>query len=89
MDVEFTNVFNPEVVDNDPKNNCAPCVAPESRGCGGFIVPIFVEADTEKIICQFDILWKGVASLEDFEIDPSIVGVFDEVVFIYELLKNI
>ena len=64
-------------------------MTPESGGCGSFIVPIFDEVDAEKILLQFSILWQDVASLVDFEIYPSIACVFNEVVFINELLRDI
>ena len=87
--VAFTDVFNPEVVDDEPKNNSAPFVAPESGSCGGFILTRFVEADAQNIIFQFASLWHALSSSENFEIYPSIAGAFSEVIFINELLRYI
>ena len=89
MGVAFTYIFNTEIVNNETKNNWAPFVAPEYGSCGRFIVTIFVEAYTEKIICQFASLWQAVALLENFKIDSSIAGVSGEVVFINEFLRYV
>ena len=87
--VEFTHVFNTEVVVNETKNNWAPFVATETGSCGRFIVTGFFDAFEENIILQFASLWQDVASLENLEIDPSIAVVSSEVVFTNELLRNV
>ena len=49
----------------------------------------FVQAFAKNIICQFSSLCQAVVSSENFEIDPSISGVLNEVVFINELLRGV
>ena len=88
VSMEFTNVFNTEVVDNEKKSR-APYMASDPSSCCPFIVTGFVEAFVEKIFCQFASLWQAVASSENFELDPSIVGVSSEVLFFNEFLKGV
>ena len=48
--VASNHVFNTKVVDDKNKNNWAPFVALEPGSCGRFIITIFGEAFTAKII---------------------------------------
>ena len=49
--VAFVDVFNPDFIDGEPKNNWAPFVAPESESFGCFVVVVFGEADAKNIVC--------------------------------------
>ena len=65
----------------------APLVSPEARCCGGFIIVKFLEPGAQEVICELSRLRDAVASAEDFEIYPSILGGFAEVIFFDEFLR--
>ena len=88
-EMEFTNVFNTEVIGNEDKNNWASSVVPENGSCGRFIVTGFVEAFADNNIHHFSSLFQARASSGFFEIDPYISGVSSEVVFVNELLGDV
>ena len=64
-------------------------MAPEARYCGGFVIFGFLEPGAQEVICESSRLREAVASAEDFEIYPSILGGFAEVVFFNELLRYV
>ena len=82
MGVEFAGVLNPKFVNYESEKNWAPFVEPESWSCGFFEVYRFIKEDEENIIWKFSSMWQAVSSSENFEIDPSIAGVFSEFIFI-------
>ena len=50
LGMEFTNIFYPKVVNDKSENDWEPFVAPESWSCGSFVITVFVQKGTEKII---------------------------------------
>ena len=50
LGVEYTNIFYPELIHDNSKNNWAPFVAPESWSRGNFIIPGFFQTDADNII---------------------------------------
>jgi hypothetical protein len=66
------NIFNPKVIFDEAELNGAPFVAPEARGGISFIVPLGKDARSEEIVSQDAGLGKAIASLANFEVDPTI-----------------
>ena len=64
-------------------------MASEARCCGGFIIVGFLEPGAQEVICESSRLREAVASAEDFEIYPSILGGFAEVVLFNEFLRYV
>ena len=62
---------------------------PYAQCCGDFIIVGFLEPGVQEVICESSRLREAVASAEDFEIYPSILGGFSEVVFFNELLRYV
>ena len=64
-------------------------MSPEARCCGGFIIVGFLEPGAQEVICESSRLREAVASAEDFEINPSILGGLAGVVFFNEFLRYV
>ncbi len=50
--VFVSNIFDAKVVNNEDKLDGAPCVAPEARRGGSFVVAKSIEAFLYQVVCQ-------------------------------------
>ena len=84
----FALVLDAEVVDDEDEEDGAPFMSPESGSCGALVVPMRCETFSEEIVREFTCLFEAVHSISDFKVDPPIVYLFSQVVFVDEFLWN-
>ncbi len=48
----FAHVLNAKVINDEEKLDKAPCVVPEARRGGGFVVACGIEALPQQVICR-------------------------------------
>jgi hypothetical protein len=79
VEVFYSNIFYPKVINNEAELDGTPFVAPETRGGFRFIVAFSKNARSEEIVGQDASLGKAIAALENFEVDPTVaVGTRNE-----------
>ena len=66
-------ILNAEIIKNEYKHDGAPFVAPKPWCSCGFIIAIVVKARAELVIGQLAGLGEPVVSLDNFEVDPSVM----------------
>ena len=87
--VAFVCVLEAEVVNDEDKDEWSPIVAPESRCDGTLVVTVFGKSRGEEVIGELSGLLEAVDAFVNFEVDPTIVCVFGEVVLVDEFLWDI
>jgi hypothetical protein len=89
VEVFQAHVFNTKVVCNEAELDESPFVAPET-GCWGRFIKIFgFETGAEKIVSLDACLGQAIATLVDFEVNPSIMVQTCELVFFDELIGDV
>lgn len=82
-------VFDAEIINNEYKKNWAPLVAPQSWGGGALEVSVFVQPLREEVVGKFSRLFEAIDTFCNFEVDPIIVCIRGEVVFVDEVLRYV
>ena len=59
------------------------------RGGGTLVVASLVEACFEELVREHSGLGKAVNAAPNFEVDPAVAGMFEEVVFLYEFVGDV
>ena len=87
--VNITNIFDTEVIDDEDKLKRAPLVTPDTRSGGGLVVVVFLKAFVEDIFGTFAVLREAADTFADFKVNPTIMNMFGEVLFIDKVLGNV
>jgi hypothetical protein len=89
IEVFDSHVFNIKVINNEAKLDGMLFVAPETRIRSHFVVAFGLETGAKEIVGQDTCLGKTITSLADFEVDPPITILTNEIVFFNELLRYV
>ena len=73
--------LNAEIIKNEYKHDGAPFLALKYWLSSGFIVAIVVKARAEKVIGQLSGLGDPVSSLDNFEVNPSVMCIRGDNIF--------
>jgi hypothetical protein len=83
------HIFYAKVVNDEAQLDGSPFVVPVTGCLGRFIKTFYLETGSEKIVIKDACLWKFVATLVDFEVNPSVPVQTCELVFVNEFLWNV
>ena len=90
IEVFDSHVFDTKVINNEAKLDEMPFVAPETRSGSRFVVAFGLKAGAkDEILGQDAHLGKTITSSADFEVDPPIPILTNEIVFFDELLRYV
>ena len=70
--VEFTNISNAKIINNQEKCNRTPFVAPEARSEGKLVVVMGVDTFIEKSVGEGAQLEKDIESVVYFKLNPAV-----------------
>ena len=88
--VEFTNISNAKIINNQEKRKRTPFVEPEARSEGKLVVVMGVDTFIEKSVGEGSWLGKAIDFVADFKINPAVniyVVVYN--IFINEVLSDV
>jgi hypothetical protein len=85
----FANILHAKIIHDKDKLDGLPCVFPQSRSGGRFMVSGGVQSITEEVVREFARLRETIGTADNFKEYPTVVhegGVGVEVVFVPEFL---
>ena len=82
-------LFNAEVIHDEDEHDEMPFVMPKAEGCIELVVAHIVEACFEELVGKDACLGKAVDAFDYLEVDPTVVDMVHEIVFINKLLRDI
>ncbi len=83
------NVFDTKVIHDEAELEWTPFVAPKSQRGSSFVEALSNEAQSEKVIGKDASLGKSITALANFKVDPAILVLAWEIVFIDELVRDV
>ena len=83
------NVFDTKIIHNEAKLELMPFMAPKSWHGSSFVEALSNKVQSEKVIGQDANLGKSVTALANFKVDPAILVLAQEIVFLDELVWDV
>ena len=83
------NVFNTKVIQDESELEWTPFVVPKSRHESSFVEALSNTVRSEKVIGKDASLGKSVTALANFKVDPAILVLAQEIVFLDELVWDV
>jgi hypothetical protein len=83
------NVFDTKVIDNEVELEWTPFVVPKTQSESNFVEALSNEAQLEKDIDKYASLGKSETALANFKVNPAVLVLAQEVVFLDKLIWDI
>ncbi len=82
-------VLDAKIINNQDESDWAPFVMPKSCHGGALVVAMAIEALAEKVVSQPAGLFETIDSFGDNEVDPIMMGITCEIVFLNNFVGDI
>ena len=66
-----------------------PHVTQNVWSCGTLIVSVFYKTFSKEVVGKYTKLWDAIPVAENFEVDPTIMHVFEKVILVIEFLRDV
>ncbi len=83
------NVFNTKVIHDEAKLEWTPLMAPKSWRGSSLVEALSNKVQSEKVIGKDASLGKSVTALANSKVDPAVLVLAQEIVFLDELVRDV